>query len=101
MNFFKSSVAYVVSAGLVLVPLTSMPARAGGGDALFGAMAGMAVGAMIAGSARGGGYHRYQARRRVASHHVAKKHAAPSETTTVNAKDPFAGAPQTTPARYQ
>jgi hypothetical protein len=101
MNFCKSSIAYVVSAGLVLIPLTSMPAHAGGGDALFGAMAGMAVGAMIAGSAGNGGYHRYRASRRVASHHVAKKRVAPTQTTTVHAKDPFAGAPQTTPTRYQ
>src|SRR5208283_763647 len=110
MRSFKTLSIITSSLLIAFSPINCLPAQAGAGDVLLGAAAGMAVGAMIAGSAR----PEYRGRVHHASHpaahrndrHAAPSHAAPSRAQATGGGDPFAGAshnpaPVTTPARYQ
>jgi hypothetical protein len=76
------------------------PALAGSGEAIFGAMAGMAIGAMIAGGANRQAVQPRQGRqpKRTAARR-SKPPAAPA--AAAGARDPFAGAGTTVPAKYQ
>ena len=109
MNIFKSSLVSALLIALVTSPLGNAPAKAGAAEAVFGAVAGVALGAMIAGAMRPhyrsrGSYH--SAHHRAERHHAVARHSAHHGTNTAIRSDPFAGAshssaPVTTPARYQ
>jgi hypothetical protein len=109
MKISKKLIVYTLLASIALSPIGVAPARAGGADALIGAMAGVAVGAMIAGSmAHAGQGPRYHTRHAYARqpHYHAARHVAPRHTRAAGTGDPFAGAshapaPVSTPARYQ
>ena len=111
MKISNRPIVYALFACIALSPMGVAPARAGGTDALIGAMAGVAVGAMIAGSmAHGdqGPRYRYHTRHAYARapHYHAARHVSPTHTRAAGSSDPFAGAshapaPVSTPARYQ
>ncbi|SRR6266568_9025759 len=104
MGILKKPITYVLSLLIAASPIASIPAQAGAGDVMFGAAAGMMLGAMMA----GGGRHYYHRGHHVrqASHHRNVRPAVARNSAAGSSKDPFAGAPHsatpiTSPARYQ